>query len=186
MAEEASHPGVFARHRIPILITGIGLLVAIVLGVSPLLRGGAPEPTQVAAPADSEPLAADVADLDTRISQVEATLSDRLDVIDLRLTNLDKAVTRGHVRVVALQDGQADYADSAGMVRTLEAQVAILNKAVPRLNARIRSLASDGPDDMDEVRQSVSALEAQVHTLNRAVTRLSERIRNFRQDPMPR
>lgn len=183
MAQNEAYPGILVRHRIPILITGIGLLIAIGLGIAPLLKSDPPQAEQVetpAAPAADPGLSvAAAADLDERLSRLEKSLSGRLDVIDLKLANLNTAVTRGHARTVALQNAQADFAESAAMVRSLEAHIAILNKAVPRLNARIRKLATDGPDDMNEMRRAVSALEAQMLTLNKAVPRLSERIRNL-------
>ena len=171
------------RHKLPIVATGSGLLVAFVLGVAPTLT---PPPQPRATPVATAPVAASInapssdemAALSARMDALEASTAQRLGALETRLSTIEKASVRNFARIRALQEQTSGFADLSGAVRNLDAHVSTLNKAVPRLSQRLRGV-SEAPILDPAYASSVRALEARVDTLDKAVVRLATKLREM-------
>lgn len=145
------------NHKAPLAVTAIGLVVVLVLGVTPLINwntdDGAPKETvaaaQVSAPAASASSTADLSTLEARIASLELSTNRRLDSLELQVQNLNSAAGRLVTRINRLQNTeQAEFPIEAvnaltAQAKSFDAQLLILNKAVTRLHSRYRSVQSE-------------------------------------------
>ena len=165
-------------YSVPIAASGLGLLVALALGIAPLVQQSAPRPAAAApAPtisADPGPQGnpSDLAALQSNLSaQTRA-----LDSLANRLTTLEKGITRLNARVRAQGDQMDAMASVPGDLNRAMSEVAILNKAVPRINARLLT-QTDAVETLPDLQRQLAFLEGQMRILNTAVPRLQSRIK---------
>lgn len=138
-------------YTVPITISAVGLLLAIVLGLAPLV--GQNRNAQLTNDAIGQ-----MTDLNGTLENLRATQSDEIDALrqminaqsaqisDLqnRNSNLDRAVTRTFQRSRENTDAVASLSGTTQRLSNLEAQMDTLNAAVPRMSARIREMQSAG------------------------------------------
>jgi chromosome segregation ATPase len=172
-------------YTVPISISAIGLLLALILGLAPLI--GRSDNSQTGTIALGQ-----IADLNAVIDDAQAAQSGEIDALrqmisaqsalisDLqnRNANLDRAVTRTFQRSRENADFIALLAGTNQRLGNLEAQMDTLNAAVPRVSQRTRTNA-DGLAELAGSGQRLGNLEAQMDTLNAAVPRMSARIREL-------
>ena len=165
-------------YSVPILASGLGLLVAIALGIAPLVQRPAPRPAAAApAPtvsADPGP-AANPSDLGALQSSLSAQ-TRALDSLGNRLTTLEKGITRLNARVRAQGDQMDAMASVPGDLNRAISEVAILNKAVPRINTRLLN-QTNAVESLPDLQRQLVYLEGQMRILNTAVPRLQSRIK---------
>ena len=168
---------IWDRHKLPLIVTGIGIFIAGVLAVAPAM--GPPPATQTPVVVQSSgPLTEALDGLEQRLTGLIAGIDQRLSVLETRVGILDKGVVRGFERTRDLR-AKVDALDGTSQsISNLVARVNVLDKAVPRINQRVRAIA-DGPANDPAMATSVRNLEARVMTLDRAVVRLAERLRNL-------
>ena len=159
----------WTSFSLPIIVTGIGLLFAVGLGVAPLIKADAQRPVSTPAPVsvESDPGPSGGMSGFEAIQAQLATQEGALDSIGNRLTTLEKGITRINQRVT----GQGGRLDAMGDVVRLTNEVAILNKAVPRMNIRLAQQA-DFTEGLDDMARQIAVLEGQMRILNAAVPRL--------------
>jgi len=136
-------------YKVPILVSGVGLLLAIVLAVSPLMGSSSSEPMREAK--------ASIAEQASELDQLRSKYSDDLDALtqkiaaqdrlisDLqnRISNLDRGVIRTFWRSKENSDALSAFDGANQRLSNLETQMSTLNRAVPRISQRVRG---DRPD----------------------------------------
>jgi chromosome segregation ATPase len=172
-------------YMVPITISAVGLLLAIILGLAPLIGQG--RNSQAADEAIGQ-----VADLNGTLEDLRATQSGEIDALRQMITaqsaqisdlqnrnsNLDRAVTRTFQRSRENTEAVASLSSTHQRLSNLETQMDTLNSAVPRISQRTRANAGL-LENLADSTQRLSNLEAQMDTLNAAVPRMSSRIREL-------
>lgn len=156
------------NHKMPLAVTGAGLFVALIFGVSPFFESDepkAPKPVEVVEvnQPSAQPMPSSVED---RLNALEASLNGRLSAIELNIQNLNKAAGRLAGKVNRLSKEGADeglteeLAQLRSQSRNFEAQIHTLNKAVPRLHMRYVSVAKDMDEQKTNLGEYTEAMES--------------------------
>jgi chromosome segregation ATPase len=172
-------------YTVPISISAIGLLLALVLGLAPLIgQSNNSQPGDIALSqvadlntAIEDARAAQLGEIDA-LRQIIAAQSAQISDLQNRNSNLDRAVTRTFQRSRENADLVASFANTNQRLSNLETQMNTLNAAVPRVSQRTRTNA-DSLAELAGSHQRLSNLETQMDTLNAAVPRMSARIREL-------
>lgn len=167
---------IWPRHRIPIVVTGVGLLIAFILAVAPTINFTRPPPQPATKVASAAASTQEIEALSGQFAQLLANTNNRLSSIETRLHTLEEATVRNFERIRATQDQVSAIDGVPQTVRKLDAIVANLDRAVPRLDRRLRDAVAS-PNMDPALATSVRAMEARVATLDKAVVRLFERQR---------
>ncbi|MFK8036277.1 MAG: hypothetical protein AB8B94_19250 [Hyphomicrobiales bacterium] len=159
---------------VPITVSSVGLLLALILGLVPLIgqnKGTAPQQAALGATekltSTMEELrvssAAEIAELKTIVSAQAKTISD----FQNRLKNLDRGVKNTFFRTKENKDLIATMTGTTLRLSNLEVQMTTLNRAAK--NAFFRTKKNkDLLGAMAGTTQRLSNLEVQMTTLNRA------------------
>lgn len=136
-------------YSVPITISAVGLLLAIVLGVAPLIGQGRNSQSADKAIGQIVDLNGTIEDLRVAQSaeidalrQMITAQSTQISDLQNRNSNLDRAVTRTFQRARKNNEAVASLSDTNQRLSNLETQMDTLNSAVPRMSARIRALQS--------------------------------------------
>lgn len=164
---------VLKKHKVPVAVTAVGLIVAFALGVVPLVNWEAeedPKPVATAASAEPSPAAGtsptiDLSALETRVAILESSTNRRLDGLDLQIKNLNTAAGRLTARINKLETvEQAELPTDAisslnAQAKSFDAQLINLNKAVTRLHGRYRTVQSETADQTRRINEFAKVSE---------------------------
>ncbi|MEP0521116.1 MAG: hypothetical protein ABJO09_06680 [Hyphomicrobiales bacterium] len=176
---------IWKTYRTPIVASGVGLALAFILAVLPLL-GGDKDKRQAAADQKAQ-IASAVqeisADSDAEIAALKKTLAAQARTIsDLknRISNLDRGVTRTFWRSKENKNQLDTIATANQRLSDLENRISNLDRGVTRTFWRSKENKTQ-LDTIATANQRLSDLETQMYTLNKAVPRISKRIRDLQE-----
>lgn len=170
-------------YMVPITVSGIGLFLALILGLVPLIGQSEDTAPQQAALSATAKLtnameeirvrnAAEIAELKKIVSAQAKTISG----FENRLKNLDRGVKNTFFRSKKNKDLIGAMVDTTQRLSNLEVQMTTVNRAVENTFHRSKK-NKDLIGTMAGTTQRLSNLEVQMTTLNRAVPRISGRIK---------
>lgn len=182
---------IWKTYMVPITISAVGLVIALVLGLVPLLGQDKTTGAQRAAMnqaleltqtlEDSQAIyTAQIEELRQILSSQARTISD----FDNRLANLDRGVTQTFWRSKGTIDLVAELRQAVSSqtraISDLENRSANLDRGVTRTFWRSKE-NTDFIGTILGTNQRLSDLETQMNTLNAAVPRISTRVRELRE-----
>jgi len=165
-------------YSVPIVASGLGLLVVLALGIAPLIQQSAPRPA-AAAPAPTVSADPGPQGNPSDLAALQSSLSAQtraLDSLGNRLTTLEKGITRLNARVRAQGDQMDAMASVPRDLNRAISEVAIMNKAVPRIHNRLLN-QTNAVEILPDLKCQLVFLEGQMRILNTAVPRLQSCIK---------
>lgn len=137
------------KHKIPIAVTSIGIAIAFIFGIMPLIetkeekKPKAKQEVVVQTSTKSQTaIQTNSPGIEDRLAAFETQTNSRLGNIDLQLANMNKAIGKLNIRIVKLQKagGSAPstdlLADISAQTNFHAGQLINLNKAITRLHSR--------------------------------------------------
>lgn len=161
----------FAKHRIPVIVSGAGILIAIGLAIAPNFKSTPEaEPKSSVAQAQDTPgttIAPSGAGQSALLSQVTA-------LEDLGRTH-NKAIGRNLVRIGQIRAEVEILGDGVAETKDHETQIKTQNTAIGRNLVRIQKVRAEVESLGAKVAETKNH-EIQIQTLNKAVSRINLRL----------